>query len=144
MTINMLLAIITAMRYGLLILLIAGFLSITVLGFTGMDIDGRGHMNCIATAVQGKVCPEALGILGFINFHANAIKVFSTAVFEMSILALFPFLLAGFISTKISSSLRSALPIYRFPQFLLTSASLPQETFFDWLALHEKRDPVLI
>ncbi|MBI2063997.1 MAG: hypothetical protein HYT65_03345 [Candidatus Yanofskybacteria bacterium] len=131
------------MNSWLSILLIAGFLGIAIFGFMGMDASGHGHMDCIATAVQGKVCPEALGAAGFINFHFNAARFFSTAVFGSLVIAVLAMLLTLALITLFLSRWRD-LPLiakYRLPQFLLAPASLPKDSLNYWLLLHEKRDP---
>src|SRR3989338_1533603 len=116
------------MNSRLSILLIVGFLGIAIFGFMGMDTSGHGHMDCIATAIQGKVCPETLSVIGFINFHFNAARFFSTAVFGSLVIAALAILLALALVTSILSRLRD-LPLitkYRLPQFLLAPASLPK------------------
>lgn len=129
------------MRFFLFTLLFISFLGIGIFGFSVM---GEGHMDCIATAVQGKMCPEASGSLGFINFHLNAAKFFSTAVLGQSFVAVFAVLLAGLACAKILHEPYEPSPFltYRLPQFLLRPAALPKENFFSWLTLHEKRDPM--
>ena len=131
------------MNSWLSILLIIGFLGIAIFGFMGMGTDGHGHMDCIATAVQGKICPETFGVAGFINFHFNAARFFSTAVFGSLALTALAVFLSFALVTLILSRLRD-LPLiakYRLPQFLLAPASLPKDALNYWLLLHEKRDP---
>ena len=124
-------------------LLIISFFGLAVLGFAVMPMaTGHGRMDCIATAVQGAICPEAPGTVGFINFHAGAVRFFSTAILAVSVLALLALFSATF-SASILDHLRS-LPLffkYRAPQFLLTSAALPRDDLNFCLLLHEKRDP---
>lgn len=134
------------MRSLISLLLIIGFLGIAIFGFMGMGIDGHGHMDCIATAVQGKICPEAFGAVGFINFHFNAARFFSTAVFGSLVLPALAVLLALALVTSILNRLRD-LPLiakYRLPQFLLAPVFLPKDALNYWLLLHEKRDPRFI
>ena len=132
------------MRFALTSLFIISFFGLAVFGFAGMGMaDEHGHTDCVATAVQGAVCTEALGTVGSINFHTNAAKFFSTAVFGASASAI---LLAFFglaFGISILSHLR-ILPLlakYRVPQFLLSPAALPKDAINSWLSLHEKRDP---
>lgn len=130
------------MRHGLSIFLIAGFLGVAVFGFLGMDMGGYGHMDCLATAVQGEVCPEALDAAGFIDFHFNAARFFSTAVLTLSILVILWVLVAGtFILGRWYEP--PVVSKCRLPQFLLLPVSLPREILKFLLILHEKRDPVL-
>ena len=131
------------MKLLLTSLLVISFFGLAVLGFAGMAMAaGHGHSDCIATAVQGAVCPEAPGTAGFINFHAGAVRFFSTAVIGASAL-MFLLLLCALFSESIFDNLRR-LPLlfrYRVPQFLLTPGALPKESLNFWLLLHEKRDP---
>lgn len=120
-------------------LLIAGFLSVAIFGFSGMDMGGHGHVNCLATAVHGGVCPETFGTAGFIDFHFNAARFFSTAVLVVSVLAIF-FVLAS-VAFTISRLLEPLVVTkYRLPQFLMLPVSLPKETLNYLLILNEKRD----
>mgnify|MGYP001587166866 FL=1 len=145
MTIDGVFDILKNMRTAITSLLIISFFGLAVFGFANMAmVDGHGHADCIANAVQGTVCPEAPGTIGFINFHAGAIKFFSTAVFGASVLAIFAMFLALALATFVFICLyEQPLINYRLPQFLLAPASLPKETLNHWLTLHEKRDPVL-
>jgi hypothetical protein len=131
------------MKFALLVLLIISFFGLAVLGFMGMAMAvGHGHSSCIATAIQGRACPEASGTAGFINFHAGAVKFFSTAVIGVSALAFLALLSTAF-SVSILNHLRR-LPLlfkYRVLQFLLAPVALPGEALNFWLILHEKRDP---
>ena len=134
------------MKLALTTALILSFFGLAVLGFANMRMAiGHNNMeNCIATAVQGTVCPEAPGTVGFINFHANAARFFSTAVFGASVSAIVAFFMRAF-GTSFLNHLR-VLPLlakYRLPQFLLSPAALPKDALNSWLSLHEKRDPAL-
>lgn len=132
------------MRLAFSSLLIVSFFGLAVFSLAGMAMaDDYGHADCIATAVQGNVCPEVLGTLGFINFHVSAARVFSTAVFGISILGIFGLFLMFVFDNSILKRLRK-LPLsarYRISQFLLLPVALPKETLSYWLSLHEKRDP---
>ena len=143
LTVRNIFAILKTMRILATQLLIISFFGLAVLGFAGMAMAaGHGHSDCIATAVQGAVCPEAPGTVGFINFHAGAVRFFSTAVIGASAL-MFLLLLSALFYESISDNLRRLLLLlrYRVPQFLLMPAALPSETLNFWLFLHEKRDP---
>lgn len=134
------------MKIALSGIVIIGLFGLAIFSFTNMAMaDGHGHMNCIATVVQGSVCPEAPGTVGFINFHANAAKFFSTAVFGVSALLALTAFLTITLMTLISDRLRE-LPLganYRLSRCLLVPTSLPNEALNYWLLLHEKRDPAI-
>lgn len=140
MTVDSRLAIIKPMRHSLSIFLIVSFLSVAVFGFLGMGMSSHDHTGCIATAVQGGACPEALGAAGFINFHFNAARFFSTAVLVVSVLAIFLVLASGVFMTSRLYELAVVLK-YRLPQFLTLHVSLPKEALNFLLILQEKRDP---
>lgn len=71
-------------------LLLSSFFLVAVFGFAGM-----GHSDapggCIASLSRGVRCPSAVNPLSAAQFHLNAFKSFSTAIFEISALT---FLLA--------------------------------------------------
>ena len=131
------------MKYCLSLILIAGLLGIGILSLASMDTGGHAHMDCVATAVQGKTCPEAPGTFGFINFHFNAVKFFSTAIFGHVVAIGFILLGLLFADVDIWLTRRNFLvPAFSGSlQFLQHRRSIPRESFINWLVLHEKRDP---
>ena len=133
------------MKFALTSLLVISFFGLAVLGFAGMGMAGEhGRADCVATAVQGTFCPEAPGTVGFINFHANAARFFSTAVFGASVSAIFAFFALAFgMSILNHCRVLPLLAKYRLPQFLLLPVALPKDALNYWLSLHEKRDPAL-
>lgn len=104
------------------------------------------HSICIASLVQGSLCPETGAIFSFLNFHTSAFKTFTSAVFGHLLLifllaALFLVLTVLFFKLK-TSPIPTAFSVYfrrRLSELLFLIAS----GFIDWWALHEKRDPSL-
>jgi len=82
-----------------------GFLLIAVFGFAAMG-DGVGH--CIASAMQGAVCPTG-DLVGFASFHLGFFKNFSSASFE-TFLALAVLALAVLVLLLIRTG---ALPLFK-------------------------------
>ena len=73
------------MKSVLTILLILGFIGITIFGFAIMHYgNGYGSGNCIAAIILGTDCPRANDALAFATFHINALNFFTTAVFGLS------------------------------------------------------------
>ena len=71
-------------------ILISSLLLLAVFGFVGMLMQmGNGHGGCLAVQVRGFNCPN--NPIAFLNFHAEALKIFSTAVFSYSFNSLFIF-----------------------------------------------------
>lgn len=66
------------MKTHLAVLIFASLVLITVFGFAAMN-HGAGH--CVASAVQGAVCPTN-DLLGFASFHLGFFKNFGNAVFS--------------------------------------------------------------
>lgn len=58
----------------------------------------ENHPSCIASAIQNGNCPIANTLFSFADFHLNALKFFSNAVFGANILSLILtlFLVVGF------------------------------------------------
>lgn len=74
----------------LIVLLVAGsLLSIVFFGFLFMTGDLHDMARCFAAALQGRECPEAASPFLLASFHADILKLFSTAVLLLSFLALF-------------------------------------------------------
>ncbi len=67
------------MKFVFKAIFLASFLLVSVLGFAAMG-DGVGH--CVASAMQGAVCPNN-DLFGFASFHLNFFRNFSSAAFEM-------------------------------------------------------------
>lgn len=66
------------MKSYLACFIFASLVLIAVFGFAAMS-HGAGH--CIASAVQGAVCPNG-DLLGFASFHLGFFKNFGNAVFK--------------------------------------------------------------
>ena len=71
-------AILQRMKTLLTILILAGFLGITVFGVTAMSHEEeQGHEGCLAALAGGVNCPMEASQALFLNFHLNTIKSFS-------------------------------------------------------------------
>ncbi len=122
---------------------------VILLGFTGLagasailDSHNLGG-SCIANTVQRADCPPGANPLAGVDFHANALKVFSTAAFQpllvtllltifawLSISLLPSLLMAPAISSGRSHDRNDPLNLVREQR--------------SWLALLERRDPAAI
>lgn len=72
------------MKKLLILALILSFASLAIFGFIAMSQDG----GCLASALQGgAVCPPNAGELEVAGFHLNAFKIFTSATFNIGLLA---------------------------------------------------------
>ncbi len=130
------------MKRVVTILIVVSFVAISVFGFIGVEFMTSHHEACIVSTVHGGMCPEASAPLDYINFHMNALKSFSTAVFGyssalgalllVSILALaaaFKLVAPGFADTN--------LAIARFGAELAKPSSPLTRRLLRWLSLCE-------
>ena len=137
------------MKSTLTLFLAISFLGMAVFSFWGMDYNEmRNHGACVAAITQGSMCPEADSTFAFLNFHINAFKTFSSAVFEplfwagLLAISFLLFIIISFLSSESCPSLAVLRPYFkRRIQELSLLASLG---FIDWWALHEKRDPDIL
>ena len=73
------------MRLLSLVILI-GFISLSVFGVLGMLNSGMQEGNpCLASLAQNGACPPPEHTFASASFHANALKVFSTAFLSLAI-----------------------------------------------------------
>lgn len=120
--------------------LLVGFAAISLLGFLFMSPQD-GHVNCIATALNGTACPPPTD-LGFIDFHLDAFKKVSLTVVGSANLTAILWLLAAaatglvFVLTITAPPLVSA-EIERFIRIRDLSDYYRQERITNWLAFHE-------
>ena len=127
------------MKKWLTIAAIVGFSGMAVFSFMAMG-HASSHFDCFAKIAQGTLCPG--GPLAYVNFHLNAFRIFSTAVFGASILSAILLLLAvlAVYFLKQSPPVTASFVFIGRPDFkFVTSAQKRQ--FYRWLSLHEKRDP---
>ena len=124
------------------IIVLAGFISISVFGLFLMPYDGSSHdMACLASLINHSAspCPQQ-DPLGFANFHNNAVKKISSFILveNMALLTLFLFLLilfwgAGFaLSSNQTTETVLSVENYELP---ITSYQLP--SFIRWFSIHE-------
>lgn len=133
----------------LTIFICLSFIGLAVFGFIGMNHgSGHGYNGCIAVMAKGVSCPEETNSLSFLNFHVNAFKSFSTAVFGGNALAALLFLagLGLLIGSRVAADIFSAPPrlieYSRYKHFL-ESFSPPRQKEFHWLALRENSPTAL-
>ena len=119
------------MKSVLSILLIIGFSGLTVFGLT-LASHGSGHSSiCLASAMSGAKapCPQR-DLIGFVNFHFNALKNLSLVVtILLSIIGL------GFVFGR-----DRELPPVSFSsqrQFKDSLTLFGGRKFIHWLKLHE-------
>lgn len=125
-------------------ILLVGFISIAVFGFMAMN--DNHETGCIATTVNGGVCP-AQDPLGLANFYLSAFRYFSNAVFSGNFASFF---LAVLVSALISSAVLSekiffSVKTFTSEQKRYFESFLPsfRQTIVRWLALREN-SPALI
>ena len=123
-------------------LLLSCFLAISVFGFLAINHGDGAHNACIA-AIAGKMpCLAKDGLLSLINFHLNALKSFSMAVFNLAQVAVFnvSFLFLSLVSLGLFFVFRfvPALPKFISSGFDISKLSnLFKRDFIRWLSLHE-------
>lgn len=130
------------MKSALITLIILSFLGMAVFSFLAMAGE-NGHMNlgCIASAVQNNAsCPENNPI-GIINFHINAFKTFSLAVFKYLNFAFLIFL--SFLIILFSGLIPGERQTFGFVSRILRTEPKFQNRFIRWLALFEKSPATL-
>lgn len=121
--------------------LLSGFLAISVFGFLAIN-HGDKHNVCIA-AIAGKMpCLAKEGLLSLINFHLNALKSFSMAVFDLAQITMFNvsflFLSLVFLGLFFVFRFVPALPKFISSGFDISKLpNLFKRDFIRWLSLHE-------
>ena len=128
------------MKHSFALVSIFGFVSLAVFGFLGMSYAmNEGHVACVASAAQNLSCPLETSQIGFVSFHLNALKNFSTAVFSDGLL---------FLTVALFLAIELCL-IFKFkflPNLFLKPCRVFYEEnpdsqirrkFFRWLSLHE-------
>lgn len=136
------------MRSILATILTISFVAVAIFGFVAINPNGgRSFNGCIAAASHGGSCPGEESPLNIFDFHINAFKSFSTAVFDLLILGFVVFVAAPFVLKALQeiyrASLKQVLIDNRYKlrhKECLNSTSLIRK-LFRWLAIHELRDP---
>lgn len=129
--------------------MLASFLGIAVFSFTavacfGFDCMHQTHNWCIAAGASARPCPENTNLLTLMNFHINALKGFSTAVFGEP-LGIFTMIvsfaaLAGLIIFTNTAAGFLQIPVLDKTDRWRRMSGLPARKFMRWLSLHQKRD----
>mgnify|MGYP001604232758 CR=1 FL=1 len=130
------------MKSWLTILLTIGFIGITIFGaFTMGHASEIGHSGSIAATAQSTDCPKKEDIFGFLNFHLNVFRTFSTAIFLESIIISLLLLIALLIIFNLKVRINSyILPNLERNQtrYQFLESFLPQKRkLARWLAIHE-------
>jgi hypothetical protein len=129
------------------IYIVISFVSVAVFGFLGISFMNDHHAACIVSTSSGAACPGDSPI-SFINFHLNALKNFSTAVFSGNLFAGLLFLALALLFVRLgwltaSSSARAvAIPRYFGQPIDRFSAPLKFQ-LVSWLSLLEFSPPCL-
>lgn len=121
-------------------ILTISFIGIAIFGFLGIEFMNGHHASCIVSTASGSMCPDSESPLGFINFHFNALKNFSTAVSPSFILlALSLVLILSFAFGLLREKLRASRITTPRPsgRALLDFRPPLQAQFTHWLSLHE-------
>lgn len=123
------------MRFAVAHIIILGILGVAVFGFFAMN-----HDDCIAVFSRAADCPVGANGIAFLNFHADALKGFLTAVVRDFSSALTLGMLAAvavlFLRGFFSDAARIA-PLFYRARFQLIIALPSQNRLARWLALHE-------
>ncbi|MDP3999786.1 MAG: hypothetical protein Q8P76_04350 [bacterium] len=120
------------------VILLVGFVSIAVFGFAAMNDDhGSG---CLATMVNGGVCPEQNPLV-FAAFHLEVFKSFSSAVFSGNFAGLFSIILALalILATVVTGKISPPAKIFTAERKRYFESFLPlfRQAIIRWLALRE-------
>ena len=128
------------------LMLILGFLSVALFGFSAMDFDGghsshaAGQGKCFATAVNGGTCPDETNGVTMEFFHANTYKNFSNVIIGGQISQLLAFFLA-IIAVFLIWRIFISAPLPRFQHF--SQIELPlvisKMRHYEWIELLQKR-----
>lgn len=140
-------------------LLLITFLMVSFLGISVFSILAMGHGNehfhggCVASLAEGIPCRGQNADRGFLNFHVNAFKSFSEAVFNSGLSAFLGLmvLMLGFLAVFYSGIFRRGYS-YIFMRPLgsfyhnLKDYVLPQNLIdmTAWLSLHEQSPAVYL
>lgn len=127
------------MKRFITIVALVGFVSISLFGFLAMS-HSEGHETCLGRTVQASICPET-GTFSAITFHFSVLRGFSTAVFDVGILATV-ILAALFLYIRALVFLRggstAAPPSIFRSQYIIVPVFLAMRGFVRGLALNER------
>lgn len=133
----------------LVILLIISALSVALFGFTMMEhVTGHEAGGCVASLGRVAPCPEAAGSIptDFIAFHLEVLKVFSAAPDFVKVMTALLFLLVLVVLGRLKFFWRDKVPSVNYSTMVRYAdheSITPLEiNLRQWLALHEKRDPI--
>lgn len=90
-------------------LILVGFLSLSIFGFLGMLTSSEmshAPITCLASLAQNGACPPEGNTLASALFHTNAFKVFSTTLLSLTFaLMSLALLFAGFVQRLLQKAL---------------------------------------
>lgn len=120
--------------------LIIGFFGVAVFGFFAMGHGDDHNSKCFAVVSSGADCAVFTSILEFIEFHLNALRKFSTAVFASAIelpllLFVFAYAVFAFSSPQAVFHIVSRSANERMNR---TARELSNRKFRHWLSLCEQ------
>lgn len=126
------------------ILLVFSFVGVAVFGFAMMGNGSGHHSGCLAALAQRTSCPLTNNLFSYINFHLNAFRSFSAAVFGplslLNAVAIILVLVSAAALVAILGRRAAARPFiyyFRGRQFLEKPPFLSERKFARWHALHE-------
>ena len=134
------------MKILLTVLVIVGFSGIAVFGVWMMGDHGLNHDlgGCIAALQREANCSAFMGSLGFVAFHLDAFKVFSSAHFSVATAMVLAVFIAALVFYTVSGG---RLFNFRFSKSTLSSAiaysadrgfyTSLEQNFNNWFSLHE-------
>lgn len=132
------------MKFAITTFLIFCLIGIAIFGvFTMNHSSGHSHNGCVAATSQGVDCSKETDALSFINFHLDAFRSFSTAIFGDNLAnALFLLIVLMLpITDGVIVNIRQTQPTlttnYQRRRFLESYPFQFQRELTHWLALHE-------
>ncbi|MBI5742264.1 MAG: hypothetical protein HZA25_00295 [Candidatus Niyogibacteria bacterium] len=135
------------MKFLLTIILLAGSIGIAAFGYFDVHAGIQDHQGgCALTASQGKDCGEQAGPANQLALHLNALRNFSTATFNDSLIAvlfLLSLLMVGMGLTLTRNNFISARTLAHYSYDPESFKSHPRRALLRWLTLHENSPSIL-
>ena len=127
------------MKTAISFFIILSFAGVAIFGFMAMNSHSTG---CIAETASGRGMPcPSHDAAGFLEFHLNAFKAFSLAIFEKSVINVLDVLIVLFVGVAFITR-RKFVPVfertfYAFRKRIREQISFYKEQFIHWLCLFE-------
>lgn len=117
--------------------LILSFIGVAVFGILlAHPASSHGLTSCLASLVQGKICPPVNNVLATVNFHFDAVKTFVSNTLVLALVLLAAAIFTGFSFAPLPAAAPRQIRVLKF-----NSASANRR-FTRWLSLHENSPSV--